>query len=421
MGTTDAEAPAGAGASMGADMGALLHEVRTLRADMAASGNSFRVMVRVVRKQWFLTGMVLAVVFAAIYPEASRKEAPLYPQYTVKYGAVGIIFLLSGLSLKTRQLGASALAVKYNTYFFLWVFAVSPLAWFAVRSALLASDWFSNDALLDGLVVMGVLPSTISSQIVLTQSMSGNDAASLFNATFTNLVGVILSPALLLLLLGNSGSLSFVSILVNLALSVVVPLLLGQIIQFFFADQLKAAKIPYSYISKTILLIIIFFTFAKTFDEGVDLQWRAVLGILFILVAVHAGLQYAVLASSRIPFLGFTRADSAAAFAGAVHKTVAVGISIINVMYEDSADLGVITIPLLIYHPMQLFFAGSFVTKLRNWVLADPNRVVVDDDDDDDANDGNIAYQPLLQPSSYSAGSSSSATTTDDTSSTISS
>lgn len=87
----------------------------------------------------------------------------------------------------------------------------------------------------------------VSSQIVLTKSAGGNDAASLFNATSTNLLGIFVSPALILMFFGSTGALStsqrsilirawsasvpFAKVIVNLVISVLVPLVLGQITQ----------------------------------------------------------------------------------------------------------------------------------------------------------------------------------------------
>lgn len=103
------------------------------------------------KKHWFLIGMILAVCFAAVVPKLGRKGSPFYPQYTVrdplvggvsfvtvfvaeqvKYVAVGIIFFLSGLSLKTRELRQSLTYWRFNTYFHAWVFVLMPAIWFTV-------------------------------------------------------------------------------------------------------------------------------------------------------------------------------------------------------------------------------------------------------------------------------------------------
>ena len=45
---------------------------------------------------------------------------------------------------------------------------------------------------------------------------------------------------------------------------------------------------------------------------------------------------------------------------GCTHKTVAMGVPLINAIYESNPSVGLYTLPLLIWHPMQLV-VGSFV------------------------------------------------------------
>lgn len=45
---------------------------------------------------------------------------------------------------------------------------------------------------------------------------------------------------------------------------------------------------------------------------------------------------------------------------GCTHKTVAMGVPLINAIYESNPMVGLYTLPLLIWHPMQLV-VGSFV------------------------------------------------------------
>ncbi|KAJ3080496.1 hypothetical protein HDU99_008216, partial [Rhizoclosmatium hyalinum] len=57
-----------------------------------------------VAKHWFLEGLAFAIVFAAIWPDLGKKGGYIRAEYTVTYGCVMLIFILSGLSLKTKVL-----------------------------------------------------------------------------------------------------------------------------------------------------------------------------------------------------------------------------------------------------------------------------------------------------------------------------
>ena len=60
--------------------------------------------------------------------------------------------------------------------------------------------------------------------LVLTKSAGGDEAASIFNAAFGNLMGVLISPALILMYLGVSGEVDLAKVFFKLGLRVVLPL-----------------------------------------------------------------------------------------------------------------------------------------------------------------------------------------------------
>lgn len=57
-----------------------------------------------IMKNWFLIGLFCAIMFAHIEPRIGKKGGILMPEITIKYFAVSLIFLNSGLSLKTEEL-----------------------------------------------------------------------------------------------------------------------------------------------------------------------------------------------------------------------------------------------------------------------------------------------------------------------------
>jgi hypothetical protein len=60
---------------------------------------------------------------------------------------------------------------------------------------------------------------------------------------------------------------------------------------------------------------------------------------------------------------------------GCTHKTVAVGVPLINAIYEGNPAVGLYTLPLLIWHPMQLVI-GTFLTpRLVKFVKQEQERL----------------------------------------------
>jgi hypothetical protein len=53
---------------------------------------------------WFVVGVCVAIGLAAAWPQLGRSHGYIQSQYTVKYGCVIVVFLLSGMGLKTEVL-----------------------------------------------------------------------------------------------------------------------------------------------------------------------------------------------------------------------------------------------------------------------------------------------------------------------------
>src|SRR5271169_4387299 len=54
--------------------------------------------------QWQILGIGLAVILAWLFPNVARRGGVIESQYTISYGAIGMIFLVSGLSISTKTL-----------------------------------------------------------------------------------------------------------------------------------------------------------------------------------------------------------------------------------------------------------------------------------------------------------------------------
>lgn len=107
-----------------------------------------------------------------------------------KYG-VGIIFLLSGLSLQTSELTEAVSNIKLNGLIGLVIFGLWPFI-IGLPLKYLLTNVFPNlipPALVDGLLIMTCLPTTVNMCIMLTSAAGGNVATSICNAVLTNLAG----------------------------------------------------------------------------------------------------------------------------------------------------------------------------------------------------------------------------------------
>nr|XP_044623090.1 sodium/bile acid cotransporter 7 isoform X3 [Equus asinus] len=135
-----------------------------------------------MRKEWFMVGIVLAIAGAKLEPSVGVNGGPLKPEITVSYIAVATIFFNSGLSLKTEELTSALVHIKLHLFIQIFTLAFFPAAiWLFLQ---LLSITPINEWLLKGLQTVGCMPPPVSSAVILTKAVGGNEAAAIFNSAF---------------------------------------------------------------------------------------------------------------------------------------------------------------------------------------------------------------------------------------------
>ncbi len=77
--------------------------------------------------------------------------------------------------------------------------------------------------LLDGLIILTCLPTTVNMCVLLTGRAGGNVASALANAVFGNLLGIFATPALLMYFFGTMIELPFLDMVWKLCNKVLFP------------------------------------------------------------------------------------------------------------------------------------------------------------------------------------------------------
>ncbi|KAJ3309831.1 hypothetical protein HDV04_005610 [Boothiomyces sp. JEL0838] len=325
-------------------------------------------------KHWFILGLIIVILLAAAFPELGKKKGIIHSEYTVSYGCIIIIFLLSGLSLKTKAL-TDALIYWQLILIVQGISLVFIPAFGYGLGKLLALAAFDAN-LIRGIVICCSCPTTISSNVLMTKTAGGNEAASLVNAVIGSILGVFVSPPLIIFLLGlnaNGGTVDFASIFLNLLETVIIPVIVGQLIQHFFAKYVKIVQqyVNFAILNSSMLLVLVWSVFCDTFSEKDVFGSVSVVSlvlIFFIQVSQFSLYSFICFSVSRIPAFKFTPEDSIAIVMCGATKTVALGIPLINLIFVGNPALGILSIPLLVYHAEQLFVGTLLVTLFQNWL-----------------------------------------------------
>uniref|UniRef100_W5KD57 Sodium/bile acid cotransporter n=1 Tax=Astyanax mexicanus TaxID=7994 RepID=W5KD57_ASTMX len=302
-----------------------------------------------VRKEWFIIGIVLVISAAKLAPSVGVKGGPLRPEITITYVAVSTIFFNSGLSLRTEELASALMHVKLHLFVQTFTLVFFPVAiWLLLKVLALTAI---NEWLLKGLQTVGCMPPPVSSAVILTKAVGGNEVRER-------------NPYL-----GSSSSVPFSSIFSQLFMTVVVPLIVGQVCRRFLRDWLERRKPPFGAISSLVLLMIIYTTFCDTFSNpDIELDHLSLLLIVFIIFSIQITFMLLTFLLSTRASSGFSAADSVAIIFCATHKSLTLGIPMLKIVFEGYEHLSLISVPLLIYHPAQILLGSILVPTIKTWM-----------------------------------------------------
>jgi len=342
------------------------------RGDGEASclGKLCRCLMEFYVTNQFLILVILAIALASAYPPLGAIY--LAPHITSTYIAVMIIFLMAGLGLKTEEFSNALQQIKFNLFVFVYSFGVDSSFVFGF-SRLLTHYNVIHQGLADGMVIAASLPLTINMCVVLTTASGGDEAAAIRNTALWNLVGVVLSPVLILGYLGESSTVNAGKLCYKLANRVVLPIVVGQLLKWFVPavnDFVKDYKHYFKHVQMYLLVFIVYTVFCKTFSDE-DLL-VPVKDTFLMIVFVGISLAILMVLAWYLLKLVFKRDIKlrVTGLYGCTHKTIAMGIPLIQAIYDGNPAIGLYTLPLLIWHPMQLLVGTFLAPRLLVWVEA---------------------------------------------------
>ncbi|KAL9539858.1 hypothetical protein PS6_011018 [Mucor atramentarius] len=351
-------------------------------------------------RYWFLLGLGIVIGLAWAFPQVGKANGDIQAQYTVKWGAVIVIFLLSGLGLEVSVMLRTILRWRLHLIVQVINFILLPFIMYGIVRFFISVHADLDMTVYKGWMIALSTSTTVSSNAIMTRNANGNDGAALFNAALGNVLGIFVSPALMTAFQNDPivfepgtdrGNPDYLSVLKTLGSTVLAPLVVGQIIRYLFSARVKylAAKCKFSIINSLALLCLVWSVFcdgvasdAFTKMTGVD-----IVAIIFVDIFMYLFGCVACLFVARLPWptryvnepkwvakWRFSRKDAVAIMYCGATKTVSMGIPLINVLYSDSSYgvVGVLSLPLLMYHICQLFIGNFQVPMLKKWIENDP-------------------------------------------------
>ncbi len=325
-------------------------------------------MISWCQRNWFILALALAVFLGWLLPDAGRTGGWLRTEVTTKVG-VFVIFLIQGLLLRTEELLRGLKDWRLHAICHGCIFGVAPVLFALVMwpvSGLLGLP----EELRMGFFYLSVLPTTLSSAMVLTLRAGGDVTAALFNGTLTNLLGVVLVPLAVTLYGAGQGGFDGEALLESIgriAMLIVLPFFLGQALRPFARGAVDPLKKKLSNTCSVLIAFIVFAAFANSFHNKVWSSHEPILVVeTVLLVCLLMGLLHGIVyAIGRRTLPAGSTGLSALLFCGS-QKTLASGLPMAQSIFAGaSASLGLIVLPLLLYHPLQLVLGGLIADRME--------------------------------------------------------
>jgi len=318
-----------------------------------------------IKTNGFVIGLFAVVLLAFVFPEPAARNGWLHPNLVQNIG-VALILFLQGISMPLEKVKKGAGNWKLHVIIQSFTFLIFPLVGLGFNFVLQRIWPNEPPAVRDGFLYLCVLPSTVSTSVVLTSVAGGNTAAAILSAAFSNIAGVILTPLLVNLLVhaaGKTGSGSLGPLLLEITMLTLLPFAAGVGLRRFVRDWVDANKKWVNRISNTIILFFVYSAFCDSVKEKIWHEYGLLLTVQILLCVVTLFGTISILIYLATHLARLNREDTIACYFCSVKKTLAMGVPLAILIFGSRNDLSLILLPIMFYHPFQLFTNGILANQ----------------------------------------------------------
>ncbi len=305
-----------------------------------------------------LTLCLIAVVATASLFPAEGQTAVAFGWITNL--AIGLLFFLHGAKLSSSAIVSGVTHWRLHLLVFACTFLMFPLLGLALKPVL--SPLVGTELYL-GILFLCALPATVQSAIAFTSLARGNIPAAVCSAATSSLLGIFLTPLLVMLLIGaqvqESGTLDSIS---KIVVQLLLPFIAGQIARRWIGDWVGRNKSWLKYVDQGSILLVVYSAFSNAVVEGI---WQQVplpqlAGLVVaccLLLALVLGLTH--LLGQR---LGFNTEDRITILFAGSKKSLATGVPMAQVLFTGGT-IGTLILPLMLFHQIQLMVCAVLAQR----------------------------------------------------------
>lgn len=310
-------------------------------------------MLKLLALDRFTILLFIMVILASFVP-VSGQAAEVFSSITTV--AIAILFFLHGAKLSREAVVDGLMHWKLHTLVFAFTFALFPIIGLLAKPVLVP---LLGQELYWGFLFMCFLPSTVQSSIAFTSVAQGNVAGAVCSASFSNIVGMFITPILVAFFILGQSQHGFdpTSSIMQITLLLLVPFILGQILRPWVFPQMKKMPEIVKVFDQGSILMVVYGAFSSAVVAGL---WHQVSlsTLLLLIIACSVLLTLVMLLALFVPrWIGFDKADQKTIFFCGSKKTLASGVPMAQILFIGQ-PIGMIVLPIMIFHQIQLMVCG---------------------------------------------------------------
>ncbi len=309
----------------------------------------------------FITAIISMIVLAYLFPGIGGKGSAFELDVISKY-AIGLLFFFYGLRLSPEKMKTDLRNWKLHLTTQSLTFVFFPLV------VLLFYPFFRNTGYFPlwlAVFFLAVLPSTVSSSVVMVSIARGNITSAIFNASISGIIGIVVTPLWMSLFMKSTMTdFNFSKTLIDLIVQILLPVIAGLALHRFWGSWAIKNKRYFGIYDKCVILTIVYSSFSESFSNGI---FNTIPGwTLFVLSGFVIGLLFVVLSFSKwlTNKIGFNREDQITVIFCGSKKSLIHGSVFASVLFAGSVAGGMFLVPIMIYHAFQLFYISLIARKI---------------------------------------------------------
>ena len=205
---------------------------------------------KLIEKYFFII-ILLAVAISLVYPNSFKWVLSEYNGINVLNLLLSLVLFTMGTTLKVDDFLRVFKHPKEISVGLIAQYMVMPVLAFSL------AEMFSLDAgLTVGLILVGTVPGGTASDVI-TFLANGDVALSVSLTAFSTVISPILTPIITLFLIGNQIHFNPVDMFVSIVEIVIIPIVLGLILNYKFPDFCEKLKDYLPAISSIVICLIV--------------------------------------------------------------------------------------------------------------------------------------------------------------------